>query len=281
MNFTIASLLVACAASEGFLKTIQLHQNAPPEPSALKESSTASATGGVAHRVVTADNKSLKFDFYVIPLEPGKEKLSCPMRKLDEPEKTRFENNNKKLHESELKTTTDISSFLKQLRKNFDTSCRRVFNFVISKEQDKMYAIQTQPDEKEIGDLTKHLSLTGAAPEVFMAGTFRLVKNEKEEHILVLDNDSGSYTPPDSGLGYTKKLLQANFKGLKIETLEVFEPQPEETKQWVGPLEFPLEGLGRKKREELEEKLKQHKVEKPAGAGRWEWQYSSPLKTCE
>lgn len=128
----------------------------------------------------------------------------------------------------------------KDLLKIFDfgnrDDIRRVFTFVINDQG--MYAVETVFEEETIECLSKHIILANGALETRMAGTFRFV-HTGDEHIMVLDNDSGTYMPTFAGLQNTKKLLEAKFPELRIEVLDRMEKQPEHTKKWVGPLELP------------------------------------------
>lgn len=68
--------------------------------------------------------------------------------------------------------------------------------------------------------VSKHAMHSGAAEEVFYAGEFCIVE-EKEGYKLVIDNNSGTYAPHPDGLAKLQQLLQANFPGMKVETVDV------------------------------------------------------------
>jgi len=228
-------------------------------------------------RVEAADEKILELAFYEFPLtvkpkDTKDTKSYCSVRELDADEKAIFNYNNKELKEAGIKNVRVRTCGLDKFKADFDQGHRHVFNFVIDLDEDKMFAIQTRQDENELQKFSKHLSLSNAAPRVSMAGTFRFVKSPTE-YILVVDNDSGSYTPTTKNLAETKKLLQDNFPGLTIVTLDAQNKaqQNADMKKWVGPLEHPLPSGNSEEMKKYREKLTAFGVKEPAGGGEWEW----------
>lgn len=62
---------------------------------------------------------------------------------------------------------------------------------------------------------SKHAMHSCAKEEVRYAGEFH-VRQDKGRHVLVVDNNSGTYAPPKEFLPHMKSLLEYNFPGLKV-----------------------------------------------------------------
>jgi hypothetical protein len=108
--------------------------------------------------------------------------------------------------------------------------------------------------------LSKHALHANAEARVRYAGTFRCVFTKGQDMIIVVDNDSGTYRPAGEHLELVRKIFQINFPGLQVVGLDVLQPQPDDTRLWVGPAEV----LGRTSRP------------KAVYNGKWVWQ---PLLT--
>ncbi|CEG49485.1 C2 domain [Plasmopara halstedii] len=67
---------------------------------------------------------------------------------------------------------------------------------------------------------SKHMVHSNAADSVKYAGEFRVEISKNGLHKLVLDNNSGTYTPRKDGLPQLKKLIENNFPGIRCETLD-------------------------------------------------------------
>jgi hypothetical protein len=282
MNFTIASLLVACAASEGFLKTIQLHQNAPTEPSALRESSEDKrrAVVHVSQCTITFDD-GVSFQSYEIPL-PSAEKVFennfCKSaQQLNDEQKEPIEqlhDDVKALPRKDLELGKGDWTLFKD---NFDNGERFVYTYVVM--DNFMYAVQTAFDEEFI---SKHLVIANACEKVFSAGTFRFVRNG-ENRILVLDNNSGSYTPDGKALELTKKLIERDYPNLTVEILDVLTgEQSDELKQFVGPLEIKKEGkvMDTENLEYIAAYFVKYAIAPKAAVGGSPWKWSATGAPC-
>jgi len=91
---------------------------------------------------------------------------------------------------------------------------------------------------------SKHIIHADAAMRVRYAGTFRVCQRRSSPgvvappaHVLVIDNDSGTYVPKPEHQPALTRLLQLNFPGLDVLTMSVLEPQPEWSRELVGPNE--------------------------------------------
>lgn len=104
--------------------------------------------------------------------------------------------------------------------------------------------------------LSKHAVHANAEPRVRYAGTFRCVFTPDHDMVIVVDNDSGTYRPAGEHLELVQKVFQINFPGLQVVGLDVLQPQPDDTRRWVGPAEVP----GRSSRP------------RAVYNGKWEWQ---------
>lgn len=84
---------------------------------------------------------------------------------------------------------------------------------------------------------SKHAVHADGALEVRHAGTFRVCQRPEGTPVLVIDNDSGTYSPKAQQHPLLKELLELNFAGLEVMPLDCLAPQPEETKAFLGPNE--------------------------------------------
>eukprot|EP00668_Euglena_longa_P012105 GGOE01014532.1.p1 GENE.GGOE01014532.1~~GGOE01014532.1.p1 ORF type:complete len:674 (-),score=173.10 GGOE01014532.1:294-2315(-) len=80
------------------------------------------------------------------------------------------------------------------------------------------------------GVLSKHALLANAQREVRYSGEFHIQpftvsSDPSVSHRLVIDNDSGTYAPVAELLPVVKGLLEANFPGLEVETLDREDPR--------------------------------------------------------
>lgn len=71
------------------------------------------------------------------------------------------------------------------------------------------------------------------ATEVRFAGEF-VVLLDKDLYKLVIDNNSGTYAPPREGLAPTKAIFEANFPGLRVETVHWQDKELNENKAYVN-----------------------------------------------
>jgi len=71
---------------------------------------------------------------------------------------------------------------------------------------------------------SKHALHAGAAPEVFYAGEF-WIEYVNGERTLFVDNNSGTFAPPKEDLWRMKELMQHNFPGMTIVTLDYQDPE--------------------------------------------------------
>jgi len=140
-----------------------------------------------------------------------------------------------KKNRMKLKWISDKEGFCGALNYGIRDNVPRVFTYAIIDEG--LYTSETGiAMAKDV--MSKHAVHANASPKVRMAGTFRFCYDqEKKEHILVMDNDSGTYRPTFEHFPLVKQLFELNFPGLRVECLNVVESQPEETKVWAGPLE--------------------------------------------
>lgn len=67
---------------------------------------------------------------------------------------------------------------------------------------------------------SKHMVHSNAAYSVKYAGEFRIETSKNGTHKLVLDNNSGTYTPRKDGLPRLKLLIENNFPGIHCETVD-------------------------------------------------------------
>jgi len=67
---------------------------------------------------------------------------------------------------------------------------------------------------------SKHAMHANASFKVRYAGEFIISKKEEGGYKLVIDNNSGTYSPGGDGLGMLKKVLEVNFEGLEVEALD-------------------------------------------------------------
>lgn len=126
------------------------------------------------------------------------------------------------------------SCFLALLGYGIRQGKRRVFTYVVL---DRGMAFSETGAAIAKDFLSKHAVHANAEPKVRMAGTFRICESREGTPVLVMDNDSGTYRPSPDHLPLLKEVLELNFPGLNILMLSVTEPQPEETKDFIGPNE--------------------------------------------
>jgi hypothetical protein len=69
------------------------------------------------------------------------------------------------------------------------------------------------------------------------AGTFRVCIAESEKRVMVVDNDSGTFRPSFEAVQNFALFMRRSFPGLEVRPMNVLEPQPEETLDWIGPVE--------------------------------------------
>jgi hypothetical protein len=83
--------------------------------------------------------------------------------------------------------------------------------------------------------MSKHAMHAGAATEVLMSGEFALFPDAAAPGGMrvVLDNNSGTYAPPESLLLNMARLLEANFTGLVVESMDRKDPRLAEYHKWV------------------------------------------------
>ncbi|KAI9909077.1 hypothetical protein PsorP6_015294 [Peronosclerospora sorghi] len=67
--------------------------------------------------------------------------------------------------------------------------------------------------------LSKHMLHSGAAFSVLYAGEFRIEECLFGEPKLLIDNDSGTYAPPDADLPQLQALVENNFPGITVEAV--------------------------------------------------------------
>eukprot|EP00877_Chromochloris_zofingiensis_P007090 jgi/Chrzof1/2634/Cz11g23090.t1 len=72
--------------------------------------------------------------------------------------------------------------------------------------------------------MSKHAMHAGGAEEVFFAGEFCAIPTAAG-HMLVIDNNSGTYAPKAEDLPRVRALFQKNFPGMLVETLCVGDPK--------------------------------------------------------
>lgn len=228
------------------------------------------------------DLKSSFFEFKSDSIAETFGEISFPRETTDEKKENYLlrescKGNRKLFANGEHPTMVQVDN-MEDLLKNFDYGMRggirQVFTFVIT--DVGMFTVETDWDEELIDYLSKHVTLAGGAETVRMAGTFRFV-HTGEEYKMVMDNDSGTYTPSKDGLLLTKELLRQHIHGLSIQVLDRMEPQPENTKHWVGPFEVPEIKIGEEvppnfneRLAKFQEELKDNFYVAYQGKG-WEW----------
>jgi hypothetical protein len=109
---------------------------------------------------------------------------------------------------------------------------RRYFTYVLL--QDSMRFSET--GAAFLSDImSKHAMHAGAAAEVLMSGEFVLFPDATAPGGMrvVLDNNSGTYAPPVTLLANMAQLLEANFTGLVVETMDRKDLRLAEYHKWV------------------------------------------------
>mmetsp|Transcript_38645 Transcript_38645/g.85971 ORF Transcript_38645/g.85971 Transcript_38645/m.85971 type:complete len:488 (-) Transcript_38645:517-1980(-) len=76
--------------------------------------------------------------------------------------------------------------------------------------------------------LSKHAMHAGCAEEIWYAGEFCVMRDDLGVPRMVIDNNSGTYSPPDHLLPAVAELLEHNFPGLQVETVSVDDPKLQE-----------------------------------------------------
>ncbi|KAF9092380.1 hypothetical protein BGX29_010488 [Mortierella sp. GBA35] len=74
--------------------------------------------------------------------------------------------------------------------------------------------------------MSKHAMHANRATEVMFSGEFRVFRDEHHNHdwTLMIDNNSGTYSPRKEDLPKVKKLFETNFPGLTVITLDHEDP---------------------------------------------------------
>lgn len=81
--------------------------------------------------------------------------------------------------------------------------------------------------------LSKHMLHSGAAFSVKYAGEFHVDKTDYDTLKLVIDNNSGTYAPPQEELPQLKALIESNFPGLECEAMDQNDEVLQETRKEI------------------------------------------------
>lgn len=113
---------------------------------------------------------------------------------------------------------------------------RRVYTYAIT---DEGWFFSETGAALSKDNMSKHAIHADGALEVRYAGTFRICTRDgpNPEHVLVIDNDSGTYHPKGEYQDRLAKLLTLNLPGVEVICLNTCGKQPEGTKELVGPNE--------------------------------------------
>jgi len=106
---------------------------------------------------------------------------------------------------------------------------RRMFTYALL--DDKFRFSETSP--RFMKDfMSKHATHANALPEVRYAGEFHIRQSNSypPRYTLVLDNNSGTYSPDKNLLPKLRQLFQINFPGLLVEALDYKDPLLEKYK---------------------------------------------------
>jgi len=118
--------------------------------------------------------------------------------------------------------------FLNLLNFGYDQNKVRMYTYVIL--EHRMYFAETSHSfAKDF--LSKHAVLSNCNTEVVYSGEFHIQgPNENGEFILVVDNNSGTYSPDPKALELVKELFLANFPDLTVVALDREDPKLEHYK---------------------------------------------------
>jgi hypothetical protein len=81
--------------------------------------------------------------------------------------------------------------------------------------------------------LSKHMLHSGAQFNVKYSGEFHIEQGDKDQYTLFIDNNSGTYAPPKEELPQLKALLETNFPGILVQTLDRKSPELKEKRQVI------------------------------------------------
>lgn len=126
------------------------------------------------------------------------------------------------------------SDFLDMIKWGIRDKKRRVYTYSIT-EAGMFFSETGAAFSKD--NTSKHIIHADAAMAVRYAGTFRICERSPGEPVLVVDNDSGTYAPQAKHQPLLRRVLEMNFAGLEILTLDVLAPQPAWSCQLFGPNE--------------------------------------------